>query len=168
MISGILIYKASVFTFLLHGPEKLQGVRTNTVFSDKWHFQSGFHPPAWLCAPQIPGMAGGEGRARRATGLGQPRRESEGKLSETVRPRLEGTGKTRSDRCTEDALALYLLIPVKTPVVYVWLEDTFHKDFQVIIQMLWDVEKPLTLEVWYSPSSSQPLENTLGACESGS
>lgn len=32
MISGILIHKASVFTFSLHGPEKLQGIRDNVAF----------------------------------------------------------------------------------------------------------------------------------------
>lgn len=33
MISGILIHKASVFTFSLHGPEKLQGIRENVEFT---------------------------------------------------------------------------------------------------------------------------------------
>lgn len=33
MISGILIHKASVFTFSLHGPEKLQGIRDKVVFT---------------------------------------------------------------------------------------------------------------------------------------
>lgn len=33
MISGILIHKASVFTFSLHGRETLQGIRDNVEFT---------------------------------------------------------------------------------------------------------------------------------------
>lgn len=44
MISGILIHKASVFTFSLHGPEKLQGIRAKVAFMINYVHRVDFIP----------------------------------------------------------------------------------------------------------------------------
>lgn len=93
-----------------------------------------------------------------------------GELFSNVAETHEGQGwKGQGKRSlTEDAEVFYLFIPAKTLVVYVWLEDMFHKDSQSLFECCEKWKSHLTLEVCNSPSSSQSLENTWGACKPGS
>lgn len=156
MISDILIHKASVFTFSLHGPVKLQGIRDKVVFTRNDVHRVDFIPQSdfvlhkswdgtWLPGRQGRAVVWQQGDKLLLSGRGAETHQGQGWKGQ-VKHSLK-----------EDAEVFHLLIPAKTLVVYNCLEDMFHKHSQSLLECCEKWKSHLTLEACSSPSSSQPL-----------